>query len=96
MGLFYGVVSIDAKTLQTTATSAIVCKVKLVLWHLNVCKMQRFREKDESCCCTFCKATSKRTAVRLSSSLNQSEGVAGDEQFFICGHHHHFHAAVGR
>lgn len=45
MDLFYGFVSIDAKTLQTTATSAIVCKVKLVLWHLNVCKMQRFREK---------------------------------------------------
>ena len=28
MDLFYGFVSIDAKTLQTTATSAMVCKVK--------------------------------------------------------------------
>lgn len=28
MGLYYGFISIDAKTLQTTATSAIVCKGK--------------------------------------------------------------------
>ncbi len=45
MGWFYGFGAIYAKTLQTTATSAMVCKVKLVLWHLDICKIQRFREK---------------------------------------------------
>lgn len=74
MGLFYGVVSIDAKTLQTTATSAMVCKVKLVLWHLDICKIQRFREKDEPCCCTFCKATAERTTVRVIKLLESKRG----------------------
>lgn len=74
MGLFYGFVSIDAKTLQTIATSVMVCKVKLVLWHLDVCKTQRFREKDEPCCCTFCKAIAERTAFRLIKFLESKRG----------------------
>lgn len=45
MGLFYGFGAIYAKTLQTTATSAMVCKVKLVSVYLDVHKMQGFREK---------------------------------------------------
>ena len=50
MSLFYGFVSIDAKTLQTTATSAIVCKVKLVSVYLDVHKMQGFIGEDIDVC----------------------------------------------